>query len=297
MTATQILFTPVEGAVLDLQSLSAVADAPERILQSWLAAAWPDATGLVLRGLELDLPLSAGVLGAVRPSATQTQVLVQPGAALVREAETGRLVLVEVPEPVAVRLPRREDLQVRGGGTLALAASLSRGVLADEAGTPLSSAHGVLKTTLGVVPRAEAARPHLLPLAQTVDGSQDWATDLRRVRQPDSPQVAALIQYLESLVDMIWKAEAEGRAWDRAIYGKNWVRHQTVACAALEGARASLASRPTTSLDRARCLGALLRRLQDSVERAAEHLVQAIGGATAVSPYRELVARPRREES
>ena len=205
--------------------------------------------------------------------------------------------LVELREPFSVRLPRREDLAAKGGGVIVMTTTLTPGLLADEGGQSLHAAHATLRPTFGVVPRAEASRADRLPLATTVDGSSDWATDLRRVRQPDSAPMLALSQYLESLVDLVWKAEPEGRAWDRSVYGRNWVRHQTVACASIEATRALLASRPTHTLDRARALGALLRRLQDSVERAADHLVQAVGGAAAAGPYRELVARPRKDEA
>jgi hypothetical protein len=293
----QTLFVPTEGSLLDLQSLQAVAEAPERGLKSWLAMSWPDATGLAVQGLELDAPPGAGVLGAVRPPSTQGQIVISPGTALLTEPESGRLVLVELREPTSVRLPRREELLARGGGALILTVSLTPGLMAVEGGASLHAAHATLKPTIGVVPRGDMGRPHYLPLAVTVEGGADWATDLRRVRQPDATAMAGLLQHMESLVDLVWKAEPEGRAWDHSIYGRNWARHQTVASSAIEATRALLAGRATHTLERARALGALLRRLQGSVERAADHLVQSVGGAAAVGPYRDLVARPRKEEA
>ena len=62
------VFHPIEGALLDLESLQAIAINTDLHLAAWLGVAWPDAKGLVLEGLELEGEWSpAGPPGSKRP--------------------------------------------------------------------------------------------------------------------------------------------------------------------------------------------------------------------------------------
>ncbi len=54
------VFHPRDGAVLDLQSLEAIAELPSSLLSAALTARVPQATGLVLEGLELKGTASPG---------------------------------------------------------------------------------------------------------------------------------------------------------------------------------------------------------------------------------------------
>jgi hypothetical protein len=101
-----------------------------------------------------------------------------------------------------------------------------------------------------------------------------------------------LVRRLDQIEQMVWRAEPEGSVWDRGILGRNWVRYQTVAASALQVGRMSLETRPTTTLDRVRLLGALRRQLAQSVERAATELIQVIGPAESAGPYRDALQLP-----
>ena len=75
---------------------------------------------------------------------------------------------------------------------------------------------------------------HLLPLARASGNSQDWTTDLARILQPEHPAIRQLLKRFERLEETVWNAEPEGAVWDRQVFGRSWVRYQTVASAAIQ---------------------------------------------------------------
>jgi hypothetical protein len=276
------VFRPREGAVVDLQSLEAVASAPSDILLAWLTMRWPGCTGLVLDGLDLQGELApGGPPGAVRPDGMAGGAVVTPGRALV-SGRDGRLYLVDVPEPLTCPWPDASGPRVRG----ALVLFAAQTVPASEAG--LAVAREQLVVQAGFVRPDVADQPHLLPIARAVGNGQDWATDLARVMQPEHAAVRALLKRFERLEQSVWKAEPEGSVWDRQVLGRSWVRYQTIAAAGLQAARVELATRSMTTLERVRLLTELKTQLERSVERVATELLQLVGPADGAGPYRRV---------
>lgn len=275
------VFRPREGAILDLQSLQAVASAPSDVLQAWLATRWPGCHGLVLDGLDLQGELApGGPPGAVRPDAMAGGAIVTPGKALVTGRD-GRLHLVEVTEPLTCPWPDASGPRVRGALVLSVAPTV-------PASDGLAVAREQLVVQAGFVRPDVAEQPHLLPIARAVGNGQDWATDLQRVMQPEHAAVRALLKRFERLEQSVWKAEAEGSVWDRQVLGRSWVRYQTIAAAGLQAARIELATRSLTTLERVRLLTELKTQLERSVERVATELLQLVGPADGAGPYRQV---------
>ena len=105
------VFHPAEGALLDLESLMALAQAPSRLLSAWAELSFgAQGGGLVLSGLEIegtlaDLASPGRALGAAAsPGVVRAKlrddrkVTLSPGVALVWTRE-GQHQLVRVPEP------------------------------------------------------------------------------------------------------------------------------------------------------------------------------------------------------
>lgn len=271
------LFSPREGAVLDLLGLRTLADSATEAHAAALLARWPGAPGLVLEGLELD---GDTVLAPVGPPGTLTPrsgipATVRPGKAVLKDT-VGRLHLVSVDAPISVPWPDDSGPRIRA--TLVLYPTV------EPAFGPngVQVARDTLVVKVGFVPADRPMPPNALPLATAVGNSRDWATDLARVLQPESPIVGELVHQLEQLERRVWEIDPVGAVWDRAVHGRAWDRYQTIACAAIEAALMQLGTHALTSLERARVLATLRRQLERSVEPAATQLVQAVAW---VGPY------------
>ena len=284
------VFRPVEGALLDLDSLRALAEAPDRLLDAVMELSWPGQSALILSGLELEgEPSSAGPPGTVRLDGKSEEVVVSPGSALLSTRE-GRKVLVRVEAPLRARWPNATGPAV--AATLVLAPEVTPGRLATGSASVAREQVGVL---LGFVRPDAASQPFVLPVATATGNGRDWATDLRRIWQPDHLGIRGMLKRIEALERTVWRAEPEGSVWDRQVLGRNWVRYQTVAASALQAARIILCSRASSTLDRVRLLDALYDQLHGSVERAATELLQMIGPAEGAGPYRAVGASGRGE--
>lgn len=284
------VFRPVEGALLDLDSLRALAETPDRLLDAVMELSWPGQSALILSGLELEgEPSSAGPPGTVRLDGKAEEVVVSPGSALLCTRE-GRKVLVRVEAPLRARWPNATGPAV--AATLVLAPEVTPGRLATGSASVAREQVGVL---LGFVRPDAASQPFVLPVATATGNGKDWATDLRRIWQPDHPGIRGMLKRIEALERTVWRAEPEGSVWDRQVLGRNWVRYQTVAASALQAARIILCSRASSTLDRVRLLDALYDQLHGSVERAATELLQMIGPAEGAGPYRAVGASGRGE--
>lgn len=285
----ETVFRPTEGAMLDLESLRAIAEAPERLLDAWLGVLWPGQSALILSGLELQGEASsAGPPGTVRPDLRSEEAVVSPGVALLSTAD-GRKVLVRRTEPSRVRWPTSAGPAV--SAVLVLAPEVKAGALDHPAN--YSVARESVGAVLGFVRSDSADASTVLPIARSTGNGRDWATDLRRTWQPEHPGIRLILKRFETLERTVWRAEPEGSVWDRQVLGRNWVRYQTVAASALQAARILLQSRPSTTLDRVRLLDGLHDQLQGSVERAATELLQMIGPPEGAGPYRDIGASGR----
>lgn len=272
-------FSPREGALIDLESLLAVADAPDRAVALALDGWERGCPGLVLEGLELDGELSAGgPPGTRRPDSAAPGARIGPGSAIVRDP-SGRAHLLQVPQALEVPWPTRSGSGVRG--VLVLTPDLGEGAGLDG----FAVARAEVGARLGFVRPESLGMAGVLPLAMAIGNGRDWATDLHRRWEPEHPALLLLDKRLERLEQAIWNAEPEGAVWERQTLGRNWVRYQTVAAAALQAALMTLRSRPTTTGDRVRVLRALLRELRRTVERAATELLQILGPSELPGPY------------
>ncbi len=295
MNAAENMFRPVEGALLDLESLQAVANAPDRLLSAWLDLMWPNANGLVLSGLELEgEPSSAGPPGTVRPEGKSEEAVVSKGTAVLTTRD-GRRVLLKIDAPLRAKWPTSSGPAVQG--VLVLSTRAEPGRMGEGPGGGVAVAREKITPVIGFVKPDQADLPHLLPLAASTGNMRDWATDLARVWQPEHAAVRTLLKRFESLERTVWRAEPEGSVWDKQVLGRNWVRYQTVGASALQAARISLLSRSTTTLDRVRLLDGLFEQLHMSVERAATELLQIIGPADGAGPYKAVGAAALRGQS
>ncbi|MED5373154.1 MAG: hypothetical protein VX899_19200 [Myxococcota bacterium] len=275
------VFRPAEGALLDLESLQAISTGENRLMSTFLEWAWPGSSGLIMDGLELDGEWTAGgPPGTVRPDSRADSAVVSPGTAIV-SSRAGRRYLLRVEKPLKVKWPTAAGSAVRG--VLALVPQIDAGE-----GAQLAVAHEVVSARLGFVKPDRMDDAHLLPLAISLGNGKDWITDLRRVWAPDHTAIRNLLKQFEQLEQTIWRAEPEGSVWDRQVLGRNWVRYQTVAAAALQSARLQIQMRPSTTLERVRLLSALYDQLNRSVERAANELLQFVGATEEASPYAAL---------
>lgn len=276
-------FRPREGALLDLASLSSLADEPDRQLSAWLRARWPAVQSLVLDGLELEGELApAGPPGTRRPDPQSPSVRISPGVAILTDPQ-GRKLTVEVRDELSAPWPTSAGPAV--SGVLVLAPRVEPGTT--DGG--LAVARDRVDAQLGFVRPEQAEAPHLLPLARSIGNGRDWSTDWARIWQPEHAAVRLLVKRLEALDQSVWKAEPEGAVWDRQVLGRNWVRYQTMASSFLQACRAQLETFPMTTAERVRLLAALRGQLLRSVERAATDLAQVIGPEDGAGPYRAVL--------
>lgn len=286
MTQFMSAFRPVDGALLDLDSLSAISDAWERELDARMRVVWPGVSSLILDGLE---PVGdwapTGPPGTVRPDPQADHLMISAGSAVIMD-DQGHRHIIRIDEPVRVPWPNRNGPAIRGLLVLKIDARQASGarepVVARES---LAYQLGYVRTEV-FLRDAKTQRPTLLPIMAAVGNGQDWAADLRRVFQPEHPAVRALLKRIEALERQVWRAEPEGAVWDREVLGREWLRYQVVAASALQAARTALSARSSTTLERARMLHTLYVQLNRSVESAANQLLQVFGPQVPGSPYR-----------
>jgi hypothetical protein len=286
------VFRPVEGAILDLESLQAISAAENRLMDTLMQSIWPDATGIVLEGLELDgepAPVGSGPPGTVRPDSRSSSAVVSPGSAMVT-SRRGRRYMLTLTDSLDVDWPTADGPAVRG--VLALVPQIESGT--KDGG--LAVAREAVSAKLGFVRPQQLDDPHILPLAVALGNGKDWVTDVRRIWQPEHAAIQSLLKSIEEVEITVWRAEPEGSVWDRQVLGRNWVRYQTVAAAAVQASRLTLMARPSSTLDRVRLLRALYIQLNRSVERAANELLQVLAANESASPYTSLIGGAEEEQ-
>lgn len=280
-------FRPRDGALLDLDSLLAISEAPGHVLQAWLTARWPGTHGMVLEGLQLAGAAVEGPPGTRRPDAARREVLVSKGSAVVTGAD-GLPTFVRLEREVAVPWPVPE-LGSTVQGVLAL--------LVEE--EPQTATGGLLvarsrqTVRLGFARLDQAGLPNILPLARSIGNSRDWATDISRLLRPEDDIVQDLLRQLRPLEARIWDADPKGSVWDNAVLGRHWVRYQTMAVAVLHATRTQLQTIAMTTQERVRLLCNLREVLQNSVEEVADLITKQIGRPEFADAYRPVVDAAR----
>jgi len=242
----------------------------------------------VLSGLELEgEPSSGGPPGSVRPEKNSEFAVISPGTAILTTL-SGRRCLIEIDQPLHARWPTSAGPAVQA--VLVLSTRVEPAVLADGPGGKVVAAREKVSPVVGFVKPDQAELPHLLPLAASTGNLKDWATDLRRVWQPEHPAVRTLLKRFETLDRTVWKAEPEGPVWEKQTFGKNWVKYQNSSAAVLQAARTTLLAGPQSTLERVRLLDGLYEQLAISVEKAASELLEIIGPAEGAGPYKAVGA-------
>lgn len=218
-------FAPVEGTVLDLESLQSLAWGDHDGL--WTALLAHDGTprGLVVDGLQLRR--------------RESKHYISPGRCLIPLRHVGRLVHAELREPLAVRM----DF-----GVLVLRAT---GAEVREHGARASSE--IVSLEAVVVPFAEVEVTDL-PLEYNRDeqGRVDSYRDLRRLDRPDQPRVERHVLTYRKLVGLVWASGGDGEATTGQAVVNLSMGARVQATAALEAAVAVLKARPSTSAARIR---------------------------------------------
>lgn len=237
----QTIFHPVEGAVIDLESLQALGGVEDAVLGALLRTVGAPERGVVLEGIELMDP-------AKSPPNT---LVFSPGKAVLRRPE-GALTLARVPqvelnyaqgqELAAVAIELQSPVAARPRAVLSATASLrpcARGLNRAQYGEWLKSRDRVL-------------------LAVRIDMNRGWIPDVDRIYGPGHAWVKHWVGNLDRLIDAIWEEKAAESLQAKPI---NFDRLRTCGSAAVYAARAAMLSGPMSSADRLRLLNALYVQL------------------------------------
>ena len=281
------VFRPSEGAVLDLDSLSAIPTAIEGVLGAWLGSlvGFDEANpGLILEGLDVDGTLASdqeGPPGAVN-APSESSLRIKPGRAVVFSDKPRRPYLIQLTEPVAVDLTR---IPTNAARTVALAI---RTLDAEVQGAAsIRSASEVVELRVGAT-----ATPGVryLALALSAGNSRVWCTDLRRLWRPEHPGIVKLDKILDDLLGgtlqgPVWEAAIKTSPFQGLPQTDNVLRRQITAVAAVQAARAALNARPTTTEERVSILASLLQQLRKVAPDCAESLRRRLCASEAPEPY------------
>ena len=278
-------FQPKEGAILEQDSLRAIAEIPNRMLTVYLDSLAPNTPSIVLQGLDIVGGWSpGGPPGTKCPDAQSNNVVLEPGSAIVRD-EYGQAMLIEIKERQYIEWPTSNGPKVHAGLVL------TPDVRCVELAGGISVARDQVFAKVGFVDVPLIDKPQYLPLAVSIGNQRDWATDFRRILHPSHDLIQILLKRFEDFEKSVWNAEPEGNAWGSETFGKNWFRYQTVASAALQSARTMLMTFPSTTMDRVALLKTLRQQLEASVGSVANELLQLIGSRDGAGPYADVLPK------
>jgi hypothetical protein len=279
-------FVVSDGAMIDLDGLAAIAEAPERVVLSALSSLSTTDNNQILHGMELSgtalswpaempdgetmrrVPIHAR--GLMRLEST---VQVSEGLAIVRDRRGCR-------HAVRLTSPMSPD-----GAPPTQDAAL---VLSVEVAQDDLAARGTVRPRLHYVSLAEAREPHHLILAMTVRKGI-WASDVNRLVSPDHAIITGILELLANLEHVTWTEDRHGWPWDRRQQGREWSRYQTTATLALQATRTALMTHASSTMDRIRLLRNLHFQLRRSIERAEQNLLKWMGATEAPDPYRLVI--------
>jgi len=277
-------FRPKEGAVLDQDSLQAIADIPHRMLSVYLDSLAPSTPNMVLQGLDIAGGWSSGgPPGTKCPDPQSPCAVLEPGSAIVQN-QKGETVLIEIKERQYIEWPTSNGPKVYAALVLTPeieSVQLAGGVVV---------ARDKIRAKIGFVDVPLISKPDYLPLAVAIGNQKDWATDFRRIYHPSHDVINILLKRFEDLERSVWKAEPQGNAWGNEVLGKNWFRYQTVAASALQSTRAMLMTYPTTTMDRVAMLKTLRQQLE-VVQEVSSELLQLIGSRDGAGPYADVLPK------
>lgn len=307
-----LLFHPTEGSLLDQESLGALATLPGQpwVMMSglWMkqgAGRGAGEGGLVLSGLTLDgTAAQNGPPGAIEPTVTHQggRPALRLRAGLAWTPWEGEAILARVGVErggdgwVTVSFPEGDATSAEvPKGDWALVLELRR---ADELASEgnLRFARLALRPRLALVRASDLDREWQLCVARSVSLTRRWETDLSCLWQPEDARARALSGQLRALEESVWRATPAGAAWAKAVLGRDWLRYQAAAAAALQAAGLAIDSRPMSTAERVRLLESLTSRLTGTVPEAAARLVRLFGPDDAHGPYAQARRRIARQE-
>lgn len=279
-------FAVSDGAMIDLDGLAAIAEAPERVVLTALSSLSTTDNNLILNGMEVSgtalswpaempdgetmrrVPIHAR--GLMR---LEDEVHVSEGLAIVQDRR-GRRHAVRLTSPMSPEGdPPDED------AALVLSVDVDRDDLA---------ARGQVRPRVHYVSLAEAREPQHLILAMTVR-KNIWASDVNRLVAPDHPIITGIMELLANLEHVTWTEDRHGWPWDKRQQGREWSRYQTTATLALQATRTALMTHASSTMDRIRLLRNLHFQLRRSIERAEQNLLKWMGTTEAPDPYRLVI--------
>jgi hypothetical protein len=223
--ASMLHFQPVEGTVLDLDSLDALVWSDHDALWTWLRGLGGGSRGIVLEGLNLRR--------------RDKQHVVSPGRCIIPVQGSGRLVMAELRESFNVRMDY---------GVLVL-----RAIPREVRQRGARAASEVIELA-PLVLQLDELEPTDLPLEfnRQEQGRVDAYRDLRRLDPPHSSRVDRHVKAYRELIGLIWAGGTEGEAASGQAVINIPMSSRVRATAVMEAAAAQLRAAPSTSSARYR---------------------------------------------
>ena len=276
-------FVPKNGAPIDVQSIQAVADIPQTLLDAYLHLRWGiEHRGVVLLGLEPNgkRPKKNGPPGVMQFSISN--FVLSSGVAIV--PIDNRPVLVRYEDSQVLQLEEPEkSLQKR-----AIVLKLS---MQSQSQSGKSLAHIKVSPMVLVVNQDAVDDANMTVLANEL-APNIWSTDVCRMVNKEHPLVDTLMSLFDTLEDKIWEADMHGQPWQVQRLGREWKTYQSKASVSVTAARMALSMKPTVTSERVRVLTNLHWQLQRSVEQAAQALSNWVGVLEAADQYSPVFSAP-----
>ena len=280
------IFTPKNGAPIDLQSLMCIAGSTSTLLTAQLSLTYAEnCKGLILSGLEPNgrRPKKNGPPGVMQFSLSNFSL--SPGRAIVGSS-------------VGWQVVQYEETQLLQFEEAERSTSLRSVVIlfTEKDGTSQSekAAHKILSPMVSVVNRDDVDSNTMTVVANEL-APNIWSTDVERIASNPHPILDSMNQLFDNLENAIWESDRHGQPWEVQRLGRDWKTYQSKASVAVTAARMTLSNHPSTTLDRVRCLTNLHWQLQRSVEQAAQLLAKWTGVVEAADKYAPVFSAPPAE--
>lgn len=276
-------FVPKNGAPIDLDAITTIANIPSVVLDSFVQLRWgDDVKGCILSGVEPNgkRPKKSGPPGVMQFSISN--FVLSEGVAIV--PLKGKSLVVHFPESQVLQLEEPEKSQHKR--SIIISCSMDT---AKANGKTL--AHVNVNPWVGVV-NQEDVDPDTMTVIANELAPNIWSTDVVRMVALEHPLVDTIMGLLDKLEDIIWEADRHGQPWQVQRLGREWKTYQSKASVAVTGARIALSMKPTVTSERVRALTNLHWQLQRSVEQAAQALSNWVGVLEAADQYASVFSAP-----
>ena len=277
------IFTPKNGAPIDLDTLSSIADTQSMLLDSSLSFVYgEDPRGLVISGLEPNgrRPKKNGPPGVMQFSLLNFSL--SSGCAIVGSSQGWQVVRFEESQLLQFEEPERSSTL----RSVVIALSEQDGTKNGD-----STANKVLTPMVSVVNK-EDVDSSLMTIVANELAPNIWSTDVERIASGNHPILESMMNLFNQLEDVIWESDRHGEPWQVQRLGREWKTYQSKASVAVTAARFALSNHPSTTEERVRCLTNLHWQLQRSVEQAAQTLAKWTGVVEAADKYAPVFSAP-----